>query len=157
MNFLDVLNTRAGDIEKPKPLPIGTYRWKVTKTHKELDQGKGEWKVISIPIAPFAVHEASNDVNEDDLAAFGSLNAAANDIRFMFPTDPAKVADLERTAYSLKRFLLDVLRVDGDDDSTIKELLAKAPGCEFVAQAHHRHDAEKDATYVDVKNYVAIE
>lgn len=157
MNFLDVLNTKAGDIEKPLPLPIGTYLWKVTKAHKETQAGKGDWNVVELPITPVCPHEDSDDVNADDLAAFGSLNAAANTIRFMFSTDPAKSGDVERTAYQLKKFLLDVLRVDGSDDSTIKELLAKAPGCEFIAQAHHRHDPERDTVFVDVKNWMPAE
>ena len=95
--------------------------------------------------------------NADDLAAYGSLNSAANSIRFMFSTDPAKSGDVERTAYQLKKFLLDVLRVDGDDNSTIKELLARAVGCEFVAQAHHRVDSERDTTFIDVKNWMPLD
>ena len=157
MNFLDVLNTRAGEIEKPKVFPVGTYCWKVNKAHKEGTAGQGAWNTVEIPIIPFASHEASNDVDQEELAAFGSLNSAANTIRFMFSTDPAKSGDVERTAYQLKKFLLDVLRVDGDDDSTIKELLARAVGCEFVAQAHHRVDGERDTTFVDVKNWMPME
>lgn len=157
MNFLDVLNTRAGEIEKPKVFPVGTYCWKVNKAHKEGTAGKGDWNTVDIPIIPYAVHEASDDVNADDLAAYGSLNSAANSIRFMFSTDPAKSGDVERTAYQLKKFLLDVLRVDGDDNSTIKELLARAVGCEFVAQAHHRVDSERDTTFIDVKNWMPLD
>lgn len=157
MNFLDVLNTPASSIEKPKPLPIGTYVWKVNKPYKETVMGQGAWNAVTLPIIPIGIHEQSNDVNEDELSAFGSLNSAPNDVRFMFSTDPAKSGDVERTAYQLKRFLLEVLRVDGDENATIKELLAKAVGCEFVGQAHHRPDAERDAIFVDVKNYTALD
>lgn len=157
MNFMDALNTRAGDIEKPKVVPVGTYLWKVVKAHKERQISKGEWNVVDIPIVAYDVDGASNDVDLDDLENYGSLSQSGSQISFMFPTDTAKGADFEKTLYALRKFLLDVLRVDGNDDSTIKELLAKSIGCEFKAQAVHRHDASRDETFVDVKNYMALD
>ena len=156
MNFLDALNTPAGEIEKPRNLPMGTYLWGVSKAHKESQVGKGEWNVIEIPVVPKAVDADSNDVDEDELAAYGALSQGTNSIRFMFSTDPTKAAEFERTLYQLKKFLLDVLRVDGDESSTIKELLAKSIGCEFKAQAVHRPDPERDTVFIDVKNYMAV-
>ena len=35
MNFLEALNTKVADIEKPTVMPIGTYIWAVHKPHKE--------------------------------------------------------------------------------------------------------------------------
>lgn len=155
MNFMDALNTRAGEIEKPKNVPVGTYLWKVVKPHKERNISKGEWNVIDIPVVPFAVDDVANDVDPDDLELFGALSQAGNNITFMFPTAEDKSADFAKTLYSLRKFLLDVLRVDGDEDSTIKELLAKSIGCEFRAQAAHR--AVGDDTFVDVKSYMALD
>lgn len=157
MNFMDALNTKVGQIEKPKTVPIGTYLWKVVKPHKERQISKGEWNVVDIPVCPFAVDELANDVDPDDLESYGALSQAGNQISFMFPTDTAKSADFEKTLYALRKFLLDVLRVDGDDESTIKELLAKSVGCEFKAQASYRHDSGRDETFVDVKGYMAID
>lgn len=157
MDFTSLLNTSAADIEKPPTLPTGTYIWKVTKAFKESDAGKGEWKVIELPITAIAPDDTAEDVDLDALAEFGSLNASANTIRFMFPTDPAKGADVDRTMFQMKKFLLDVLRVDAEPDSTMKELLAKAVGCEFRAQATHRHDAQRDAIFIDVKNWMPVE
>lgn len=152
MNFNEVLNTRASDIQKPPTLPSGTYVWKVSKLFKESQIGSGSWQVIDIPIVPISPDSESDDIDPDLLEEFGNLSAGVNSIRFMFPTEPDRDTDRLRTANQLKKFLLDVLQVDGDDDTTIKELLAKSVGCEFRAQAIHR--PVDDNVYVDVKNWM---
>lgn len=154
MDFSSLLSTRADDIEKPLPLPIGTYVWKVNKPHRETEMARGEYKVIEIPIVPVMPHEASDDVDPDALEAFGSLNQAANSLRYMFPTDPAKQGDVERTLYNLKKFLVDVLCVEAEEGATIKELLALGVGCEFAAQASHRQ--VEDNIYIDIKNQMPL-
>ena len=157
MDFSALLNTAAGEIEKPPVLPQGTYVWKVAKSHKEGDMKQGTWKTVELPVVPVAPDSLAEDVDVDALADFGSLNAAGNTIRFMFPTAPDQKADVDRALFNLKKFLVDVLRVDAEEGATIKELLAKSIGCEFRAQAVHRYDAERDATFVDVKNWMPAE
>lgn len=156
MNFMDALNTRVGDIEKPKLMPVGTYIWAVNKPHKESTSKDGKWFTIEVPVVPKMPYDAAEDVDQDDLAAYGNLAGAPNSIRFMLDTTGGE-NDLEKFKYNLKRFLLDTLRVEGDDDSTIKELLAKGIGAEFVAQATHRHVPERDETFCDVKNWAPME
>lgn len=155
MNFLDVLNTRAADVEKPEVLPEGTYVWKISKAHKESTASNGDYNVIEIPVVATEPYAEADDVDAEKLAAFGDLRASGNSIRFMFPTEADKENDRKRALFNLKRFLLDVVRVDADEDATIKELLGKMVGGDFIAQAQHRHDAARDATFVDVKNYMA--
>lgn len=156
-SFLDLLNTKASEIEKPPVLPMGTFLWKINKAHKESTTGKGDYNIITIPIVPVSVYEEADDVDPDLLAEFGNLAVGANSLRFMFPTDPTADVERQRTINQLKSFLLDVARVEADEEATIKELLAKMVGCEFVAQSVHRHVAETDTTYVDVKNYMPAE
>lgn len=153
MNFMDALNTRVGDIEKPKLLPMGTYLWKVSKAHKESTTAKGDWNIVEIPVVPIAPYDNADDVDADELSAFGQLSQGVNSIRFMFPTDADKDVDRQKALWGLRRFLIDTLKVDADEDSTIKELLAKSVGAEFIAQAAHRNDPERQETYCDVKNY----
>lgn len=152
MNFMDALNTEAGAIEKPPVLPRGTFTWKVSKAHTESKAGGGKWDVVTIPVVPVAADE---DVDPDMLAAFGDLKQGVNSVRFMFSTDPAERANFERTLFNLKQFLLVTLKVDGDDSMTLKQLLAKAPGCEFKGQAEHRVDGEN--VFVDIKSMHAAD
>lgn len=157
MNFLDALNTKIGDIEKPKLLPKGTYIFKVSKPHKESITSKGEWNIVEIPVVPIAPYENAEDTDPDELSAFGALTQGANSIRFMFSTDADKDVDRQKTLWGLRRFLIDTLKVEGDDDSTIKELLGKMVGAEFLAQAVHRPDPERKEEFCDVKNWAPLD
>lgn len=156
MNFLDALNTKVNEVEAPELLPTGTYLFKVTKVHKESTSKNGEWSTVEIPVAPVSPYEDADDVDADALEKFGDLKAGANTIRFMFNNAPEAENERRRTLFNLKKFLLDTLQVEGDDDSTVKELLGRMPGAEFIAQVSHRPDAERDTTFVDVKNWMPL-
>lgn len=156
MNFLDALNTKISDIEKPALMPVGTYVWAVSKPHKESVSKTGEWSTVEIPCVPKQTYAEAEDVDTDALETFGNLAQGVNSIRFMFPNAPDKDNERKQTLYNLRRFLVDTLQVEGDDDSTIKELLAKAVGAEFIAQASHRHVPDRDETYCDVKNWAPL-
>lgn len=154
-NFLDALNTKASDIEKPTLMPIGTFVWAVNKPHRESLSKDGKWATIEIPCVPKFPFEEAEDVDADELAAYGDLKAGSNTIRFMLDTTAEGKVDQEKFLYNIKRFLLDTLRVEGDDDATIKELLSKMVGAEFIAQAAHR-PAPNGETYCDVKNWAPL-
>ncbi len=156
MNFLEALNTKATEVEAPLNLPVGTYVWKVAKVHKEGTTNNGEWVFVEIPVVPVSPFEDADDVDASELADFGDLRQGTNRISFMAPTDKDKENEQKRTLNNLKRFLLDVLKVEGDEDSTLKELLGRAPGAEFIAQATHRPDAERGTVFVDVKNWMPL-
>jgi len=153
MDFLTALNTPVGEIAKPTLQPVGTYLWAVHKPHKETLSKDGKWLTIEVPCVPKAPYEDAEDVDMDALAEYGDLKSAVNSIRFMLDTTAEGKTELAKFQYNLKRFLLDTLRVEGDDSSTLKELLAKAVGAEFIAQAAHRYVPERDETFCDVKNW----
>lgn len=155
MDFTSLLNTNASAIERPPILPKGTYVWRVSKNFKESEMKGGEFKVIDLPITAVQPYDVADDCDPDELEAFGALSQAQHQIRFMFPTAADKQAEVQRTLYSLKRFLLDVLKIEADESATLKELLALAPGHEFHAQASKRTSGEDE--YLDVKNYGPLE
>jgi hypothetical protein len=157
MDFNTILNTRAAEIEKPAPQPEGTYIWKVTKNYKQskISSAKGEWDVIELPVVAIGVDQDAEDVDADLLAEYGSLNQSSNRVSFMFSTDPSADTERARTADQLKRFLLDTLRVEGGEDSTIKELLAMSPGCEFRAQAKQK-TADNGNVNVNLAGYMPL-
>lgn len=156
-NFMDALNTKVSDIEKPKLMPVGTYVWAVNKPHKESTSKDGKWGSIEIPCIPKMPYDAAEDVDSDELADFGPLKSAPNSIRFMVDLQAEGDIEMEKFKYNVKRFLLDTLRVEGDEDATIKELLGKMVGAEFIAQAAHRHVPERNETYCDVKNWAPMD
>jgi len=152
MDFTQALDTRASDVEKPPVQPQGTYIWTVTKQPIQSTSQSGDWNIIEFPIVAV---QAEDDVDPDELSEFGDLTAARNRISFMFPTDPDKEADVKRSLYRLKNFLLNTLMIDADEDASIKELLAASVGQQFLASATWRQ--VEDNTYVDVKNYAPID
>lgn len=152
VNFADVLDTRVGDIPEPKNLPQGTYIWNVYKAPRISQAKSGDWDIVEFPLKVVA---AEGDVDPDELEEFGDVAGTMNRISFMFPTDPEKKNDHARSMDQLKRFLTTTLRVEGDEDSTMKELLAGSANCQFLAIASWRQVGEN--TYVDVKNYAPLD
>lgn len=152
VNFADALDVDVNDVERPPNLPQGTYIWAVAKVPEISTTKSGEWDVVEFQIKPVS---AESDVDPDELEAFGSLASGVNRISFMAPTDPSKEADRKKTLYRIKKFLVDVLRVEGGEGATLKQLMAGCVNHQFLAQAVWRPDG--DETYVDVKNYSALD
>lgn len=156
MNFMDVLNTAANEIEKPLLLPVGTYHWKVTGPHTQNLNGDGTWNMINIPVTAFDVDSDADDIDQDALAEYGAVTQGRARVTFMFSTDPAKSADNQKAAYNLKNFLVDVLQIDAPEGSTVLELLNLAGGYEFKAQCVHSTNKKTGDVNIEVKNYMPI-
>lgn len=120
INFNDMLNTKAGDIERPPLLPVGTYRGRVIKIPSIETRGKDpEWDIIEFPILLIAPGE---DVNIDDLDAAGGLNkSTVRRKAFVFNKDD-EIA-FKKTLFQLKTFCIDHLKIEANDDTPLKELL----------------------------------
>ena len=157
MNFLELLNTPASEVEKPELLPVGTYCWKISKQYAESEASQGRWKIVSIPVSAMSVCETSNDVDEDALAAFGPVTVARNSVRFMFDQETTAEADAanKETLYKLTSFLMEAAQVDVEPGASIKECLAASIGCEFRAQAVHK--VTPDRTNVNLVGFMPME
>ena len=132
MNFNDVLNKKASDIERPPLLPMGQYTAKVVKVPSmdSKSSDKGSWDILEFTLMPVA---ASEDVDPELLHKFGAFGpASAQRHSFMFNKDDQ--AAFDRTLFNLKRFLLEHLQIPGDDSSSIKELLDQAVGQHCLIQ-----------------------
>lgn len=152
IDFAAALDTKVSDVKKPPALPQGTYIWAVTKVPSMERNKSGEWDIVEFTLKPVS---AESDVDPDELEAFGNLALGTNRISFMFPTAIERDADRLRTLNQLKNFLIKTLRVEGDEEATVRELLAGAVNSQFLAQAIWRQVDEN--TYVDVKNYAALD
>jgi hypothetical protein len=156
-NFLDALNAKVSDIERPALLPVGTYVWKINKPHKENQPGQSGWASIDFPCVPVSAYEPAEDIDMDELSAYGSLNNGISSIRFMLDTNADGKVAIEKFQWALRRFCLDTLKVEADEDSTLKELMAKAVGCEFIATASHRQAPGTEDVYCDVRNWAPVD
>ena len=152
IDFAAALDQPANSIEKPPALPQGNYVWSVTKIPTQSQTSSGEWNIVEFTIVPV---EATDDVDPEELEAFGSLRSGINRLPFMFPTDPSKEADVKKGLYRLKQFMLKTLKVDLPEDESLRAFMDASVNCQFIGQAVWR--MVEGETYVDVKNTVALD
>ena len=143
MNFNDVLNKKAAEIERPPLLPVGHYTAKVAKipSMDTKSTEKGSWDILDFALLPVS---AGEDVDLDLLAKFGAFGPASVQ-RFSFMFNKDDQAAFDRTLFNLKRFLLDHLQIAGDDNSSLKELLDQSVGAHclmFIRWEPDRNDPE---------------
>jgi hypothetical protein len=83
MDFTKALSTKIADVEPPKLPPIGTYIFQITKlpTTVERHSEKGDWDVVDVPCVAV---EAGEDVDPEELAAFGQLKNFRARVSFLF-------------------------------------------------------------------------
>lgn len=151
MDFNSALDKKASDIEKPPVQPQGTYVWAVTKVPAISTSKSGEWSIIEFPVKAIS---AEDDVDPEDLEQFGAVTSAMNRVSFMAPTaeGPEGDAARDKTLYQVKKFCQNTLRVDAEEDATLRELLDASVNCQFLGQAVWRQSDDGEDTYVDLKN-----
>jgi len=118
MNFNDVLSAKVAEIERPPLIPIGTYRGVVKKIPSLETSNDGKFDFVDFSIQLVA---AEDDVDQDDLKAFGGLNNTYARHRFLFNKEDDTA--FKRTLFNLKRFLIDHLQVEADPEKDLKEAL----------------------------------
>jgi len=155
MDFSQALDVKVDDIETPPLLPQGTYIWKITKLPVSETSSSGEWSWVSFNCVAIAAEE---DVDTDELDAYGSLSGAFGQVRFMAPTDPEQTTEFNRALDQIKKFCLNTLRVEVDGDANLSELLNGAVGCEFYARAVHEiRKNDPDITDLRVKGWAPLD
>ena len=125
----DVMNQRAGDIEKPATLPPGRWRMKVQGIAESGDTAKGNHemhRLVFIPVAPVA------DVDEGDLEEYQKsydLDLHRVYHRFMVRKD---ANDRRGIQQDVNRIVVFQQACDADMDLSPREFLSGAvDGSEF--------------------------
>jgi len=137
--FSDILSRQASEIERPKPLPVGTYICQVKGLpRQDVSSKKGTpfWEFTLIPVGHL------DDVTAEDLEAVGGL--ANKTLRATFYlTDEAEY----RLADFLKALNIDV-------DRSYEEAVNDAPGQTVLAQVIHTSSNDGSTKYAEVKKYL---
>jgi len=123
-NFSDLLNEPASDVERPKPLPPGTYRCMVVGQPTTGESSQKKTPFIQFTLKPL---EAQSDVDPDDLDAMGGLGEKMIYSDRFYLTKDAK--------YRLKEFLEDC-GIDSED-VTLEEMVMNAPNQEVLIRLGH--------------------
>lgn len=133
INFAEALNTPMNEVERPPLIPVGTYRWVVTKVGSDTI-ANGAFDVVDFTariVAPEAV-------DEDALAAYGDPKGKVKVHRFIF--DKEDNAKFETALFRLKTFLHDHLKVDVPEGTPLKQAMAAAINHQFLASVSWRAD-----------------
>lgn len=134
MDFNKALDTKASEIERPPLPPIGHYVFQVTKV--PVQRESEPWQFVEFNCRGVAVFEDADDVDADELEAFGKVTSIFTRKSFVFNTEDD--AAFAQTLHQLKTFCLDHLKIEGGDKMTVKELLNASVNKQFVGQLNHR-------------------
>lgn len=150
MRFQDALDRKAEDIERPRQLPVGTYMFKVDKLPEQGSVAKGAWDTLDFYMRPV---EAGDDVDPDEVQAFGDVTNARIRHRFMFNTDPGETVAFERTMFFLKRFIVEHLGVEWNDDMELQEVLSQTVGQVCTGAVTWRMDpTDNETVYAELSS-----
>ena len=140
MKFSDALDRKQEEISRPPVLPLGHYIWQITK-HPEIDEftsrNGDDFERITFMVQCVS---ATDDVDPDQLAEYGSVSGAMNRKTFMFNNDPEKKADFENSMFNVGRFL-EHCGVN-QEGTTMADWLAESVNMQFIGELKHRPDPE---------------
>lgn len=144
MDFTSSLDHKVEEIERPPLLPTGTYRWLV-EGQPEIDTiADGRFDVCDFKMKCVGPEE---DVDPDDLTAFGDTSNVRRRLRFLFNKEDD--AAFKRTEWQLRDFLENHLAISTKSGMTLKELLAEAPNSMCLGVVSHRPDKNDPERFYD--------
>jgi hypothetical protein len=139
MNFTDSLDRRLEDVKRPPVLPVGHYVCAVFK-HPDLEDFESKKTGVTFDRVTFTMSVLSphDDVDPDELAAFGNVSGGKLRHTYLFSRDEDDKANYDRSMYNLKRFLSEHLGLG--DDMALNEALAASVGAQCLVEVKHRAD-----------------
>jgi hypothetical protein len=150
-SFESILDTPADKVERPKPLPAGTY--------SAIVKGMPEHGVSAQKKTPFVrftyvLQDAFDDVDEDELAALltdkdGNVSAISEkSIKDTYYTTPDS---LFRLTDALEAMGIEL------DQKTIRAALDETPNCSINIVVSHRTPEGSDQIFAEVKRIMKAE
>lgn len=144
-SFSSILDKPASEIEKPKPLPVGTYTC-VIKGQPRFDKSsKKQTEFVEFTLQPLA---AGEDVDQDDLKAMGG---------FTNKTIRATYYLTEDALWRLKKFLLEDCEIEASDDASFTQIITETPGKQVRAVIKHTASQDGQSVYAELAQTIAVE
>lgn len=138
--FSDALDRNLEDIKRPPPLPVGHYLFAISKVPDAPREIEGKpYEILTINCT---VVEPLDDVDPDDLEAFGKVAGTPSKIDFIFNTDPDEEQKFEGTLNRLKEFCQ---KCGVEDAANVQQMLAMLPSTRFMGEIKHRIDPNDDS------------
>lgn len=150
-SFEDILSKPATQIDRPKPLPTGSYVWSVQGMPRS-DKSKDK----QTPFYEFTVKcmSALDDVDEDALKEWATkadgtmrpLNEFTQKITFYIT---------EGSLYRLQDFL-EHCGIDGEDKTTAQGI-DETPNCQFIGNITHTATKDGSSVYANIGKTAPVE
>lgn len=137
-DFSAILSKQTDDIEKPKPLPVGTYLCIVLPDYKFEKVGKKE---TSAWIVEYKLLQAQDDVDQGALSEIPNWRERRlRDTHWL----------TEDSLHRVKSFLSDVLEIQTGGKS-LGEAISESPGKQLYVKVGHRPSQDGQEIYTDIQ------
>ncbi len=141
-NFGALLDKPASDVERPKPLPQGSYHCIVKGLPRFDKSSKKFTEFVEFTLQPTS---AGEDVDEEDLEAMGGI--ANKTIR-------ATYYITEDALWRLKDFLG---HCGIEEDGSLRNMIDQTPNCEVIAFIKHRASEDGQAVFAELAKTAPVE
>ena len=141
-SFQDILNTKTDDIERPKPLPVGTYLGIVSGPPEIAPIGQKNTLAAKYSIKLLAPQD---DVDRDALSEMGGIGDRTVGLTLFLTQD---------AAWRAKEFLENC----GIDTAgkTLGESLTEAPGRQVYVKLKHRPSPDGTQLYSEIQSTAKV-
>lgn len=146
-SFESILDTPAAEVERPKPLPIGTYTAVVKGLYEE---GVSSQKKTPFVQFTFALTGAGEDVDADELEEMGGITDKflKNNSTCFYTTPDA--------LWRLTEFLEQACKIEMED-KTVRQALGDTPNCEVRLVIIHEANQSGDQKFASIKKFLPID
>lgn len=141
-SFEDILDKAPGEIERPKPLPVGSYTCIVKGLPRFDKSSKKQTPFVEFTLQPIA---AGEDVDQDDLEAMGG---------FANKTIRATYYITEDATWRLKDFLNHCGIEEGE---SLREMIEETPGKQVTAYMKHRPSEDGQSIFAELAKTASVE
>ncbi len=143
-DFSSILSKAPSDVEKPKPLPVGSYVVVVRGQPKFDKSTKKQTPYVEFT---YGIMAPGEDVDSDDLKAYGPLaDKTMRDTYYL----------TENSLWRLKEMLSNC-GLDEDDYETMQEMVEATPGKQLMINIKHEASQDGTAVFANVGSTAPVE
>lgn len=144
-SFADILNKRGDSIERPKPLPPGSYVGTVKGLAEQAEIGKNKTPALVFTIA---LIQALEDVDQSALHEAGGV--AGKTMRHTLYIQGKDENAQKNVEWRLRQFF-EQLGVYSDS-KTLSEMLSESPGQAIKLTVVHKPSEDGSTIYTEIKS-----
>lgn len=146
-SFQEILKTKAKDVERPEPYPIGTYLCVVGGLPKLAETGDNKAKTANFQLKIIAPQE---DVDPESVASyttkFGALQGKIIPHNIFLENQ-----DGGSNLWRLKQFLVEHLDIE-EGNKGLDEMINETPNRQVLVKGGHQPSKTGDAVYFRVES-----